>query len=492
MFGRRKMYKKGIEDAMQAYQSFGHKQEDALNKLRDEVKQGNLTLESMMDSLGNDIINVFEYLSDQEKKAMYKLHSQYNLKELESTEKQLLIAILYQLSSEEVYVSENQKVYLSSLQKYLDILNPQISADLKVVEAIDSIEIQKAFMQCVLEFFYLQDCDEISPSQEDFLGYFSVSKRQAEEIELNVSKIYNAIGGVGLAYKYVPIVSKNFENNNSISENLRPEYKEAIEALSNYELAKAFDLLGTLSEQGCGRANYLLGEIFYKKGYNGVKTDSFKAKQLFKDGMKQGDILCKINYAYTLEAEEKERLLQDSILELEYLVQNNDIICEYEYADLILSGRVKNKSIKEGMQLMKNSADKGWWIAAKRCGEIYFYGSYDVKMDYFESWSYFMKVAELGDIESMKWVARFYEGDRGLERDLDTEAAWYIKAAKAGDLDAYVCAGVVLYVNGKQKEGLWWLREAAKKGSSEAVQQIKNAFGAAYDSSCLSHDCEIL
>ena len=27
-----------------------------------------------------------------------------------------------------------------------------------------------------------------------------------------------------------------------------------------------------------------------------------------------------------------------------------------------------------------------------------------------------MKAAELGDIESIRWVARFYEGDRGLER----------------------------------------------------------------------------
>ena len=31
MFGRKKMYKKGLVDAMQAYEAFGKKQEDALH-----------------------------------------------------------------------------------------------------------------------------------------------------------------------------------------------------------------------------------------------------------------------------------------------------------------------------------------------------------------------------------------------------------------------------------------------------------------------------
>lgn len=40
MFGKKKMYKKGLADAMSAYQDFGTKQEEALAAIREEVRKG--------------------------------------------------------------------------------------------------------------------------------------------------------------------------------------------------------------------------------------------------------------------------------------------------------------------------------------------------------------------------------------------------------------------------------------------------------------------
>ena len=73
---------------------------------------------------------------------------------------------------------------------------------MSAVGDIDSLETQKSFLQVVLEFLYLQEGDELSDAQEDFLGYFSVNRKQAALIEERVSRLFNAVGNQGIAEKY--------------------------------------------------------------------------------------------------------------------------------------------------------------------------------------------------------------------------------------------------------------------------------------------------
>lgn len=204
MFGRKKMYKKGLEDAMRAYEDFGKKQEEAIKKLREEVKSGNKKLEDMLNEIGENINGVYDYLTDREKAALYHLCTPKDIKELDESERRLLVAVLYQLANDEGGwdLTDYQKKYVRSVQKYLEITNPQTEIGLSAIENIDSIESQKVILQVVLEFMYLQDSDEISDQQEDFLGYFSLNKKQAEQIEQYVAKLYNTVGAEGICEKY--------------------------------------------------------------------------------------------------------------------------------------------------------------------------------------------------------------------------------------------------------------------------------------------------
>lgn len=59
MFGNKKMYKKGLEDALQANEDFSKKQEAALEELRREVDSGNVTLEAGLAKLGDDIHSIY-------------------------------------------------------------------------------------------------------------------------------------------------------------------------------------------------------------------------------------------------------------------------------------------------------------------------------------------------------------------------------------------------------------------------------------------------
>ena len=207
MFGRKKMYKKGLADAMQAYEAFGEKQIQALEYMRKEVQEGSKRLEDAIndavEAFGGNIQGLYDHLNAKEKAALYQLNTPTDIKELPDEEKRYLLAVLYQLSDDQGdSVTSDQRAFIRSVRRYLEISNPQAWADLTAVENIDSIDSQKAILQVVLEFFYLREGDEISDAQEEFLGYFSVNKKQAEAIEVRVSRLYNAMGAQGIAEKY--------------------------------------------------------------------------------------------------------------------------------------------------------------------------------------------------------------------------------------------------------------------------------------------------
>lgn len=204
MFGNKKMYKKGLTDAMRAYADFGQKQEDAIAAIRAEVRNGTEKLEDALSGLGDEINGIYDHLDAKEKAALYHLNTPFDIKQLDESEQQLLLAVLVQLANNEgSSINEYQQTYIHGVQRYLDIATPQTSLDdLSVVGDIDSGVAQKAILQTVLEFFYLQDGDELTDSQEEFLENFSVNKKQAQAIEASVSRLFNATGAKGLAEKY--------------------------------------------------------------------------------------------------------------------------------------------------------------------------------------------------------------------------------------------------------------------------------------------------
>ncbi|MBM6723335.1 MULTISPECIES: hypothetical protein [Oscillospiraceae] len=204
MFGNKKMYKKGLEDALQANEDFSKKQEAALEELRREVDSGNVTLEAGLAKLGDDIHSIYRFLTAKEKAALYHLSTPIDIKQLDESERNLLVAVLFQLASDEgPNITEYQQTYLRGIQAYLGITNPQtLLDDMSVVGDIDSGSAQKAILQAVLEFLYLQDGDILTDEQEDFLSNFSVNRKQGMFIEDSVSRLYAAVGAQGVAEKY--------------------------------------------------------------------------------------------------------------------------------------------------------------------------------------------------------------------------------------------------------------------------------------------------
>lgn len=195
----KKAYKKGMTDAMEAYQDFGKKQEKAIRHVGKEIEKTS----QKVDKLGGKIGEIADYITDKEKAELYKLNTPVDIADLDDAEKRILVAVLYQLSADEDEITEEQQNYVRSVQQYLKIYNPQTEIDLEAVENIEDISAQKAVLQAALEFFRLgTHPEELTEEQEDFLDCFQVNRKTFREINSYIDAIVEAVGLRGLSEKY--------------------------------------------------------------------------------------------------------------------------------------------------------------------------------------------------------------------------------------------------------------------------------------------------
>lgn len=195
----KKDYKKGMADAMEAYEAFGEKQEAAIRRVGAEIEK----TAGKVDKLGGKIGEITDYITDKEKAALYKLNTPVDFADLDDAEKRILLAVLYQLSADEDEVTGEQQNYVRAVQQYLKIYNPQTEIDLAAVENIEDISAQKAVLQSAMEFLRLgTHPEELTEEQEDFLDCFQVNRKTHREINGFIDAIVDAVGIKGLSEKY--------------------------------------------------------------------------------------------------------------------------------------------------------------------------------------------------------------------------------------------------------------------------------------------------
>lgn len=284
-----------MADAMEAYEEFGKKQEAAIRHTEGHLDR----IEGKVNTLGDKFVEIKDYISDQEKAKLYKLHTPIDIAMLDDTEKHVLLAVLYQLSTDERdIITEEQQNYVRAVQQYLKITNPQNTIELDAVENIVDIRAQKAILQVALEFFYLGiHPDNFTEAQMDFLDCFNVNRRGHQEIKEHILSIINTVGIQGLAEKYGFKPAK--EARNAKMEDALESFKRALQNVPVYYAqgkaiyVQSSDLKtsqsawcgndeGYTSQSECSRnAERVLRDIYdraeekYKKYTDAYSADSF-------------------------------------------------------------------------------------------------------------------------------------------------------------------------------------------------------------------------
>lgn len=235
MFNRK--YKKGMADAAKAYEAFGKKQEEALQHILEEVRQGKKDMETALKELNGNIDSLYNHLKSREKAQLYTVYTPFDIKNLGEQEKLFLVGALYRLTMDKA-PNENQQNYLRAIQKYLEIKDPPFGTDPMAIENIEDIPTQKAILQAVLEFLSLQDGDNYydeTELQQNFLDAFSVNARGRQEIMDHIELLYTATGAKGLAekYGYVPEEELGDEDEKEADSLVKPDFIELKEEFAD-------------------------------------------------------------------------------------------------------------------------------------------------------------------------------------------------------------------------------------------------------------------
>ena len=122
---------------------------------------------------------------------------------MEQQEREFLVGVLFCLTMHRL-PTEEQKAYIRSVKKYLNIKEPPFGVDLMAVENIEDLSAQKAIFQDVIEFLVLQEGDSFDETdlQSEFLDAFNINKKTKENIIERTKLFYWAVGPEGLAEKY--------------------------------------------------------------------------------------------------------------------------------------------------------------------------------------------------------------------------------------------------------------------------------------------------
>lgn len=160
----------------------------------------------------SDVVNcILDDLSIQEKKSIYDLDTPSGIAELDQSEKEYLLAVLFTIADKKGAINDNQRFYLRALKTYLRIVNVQAGIDLSTIENIDSIPFQKTIMQTVMEFLYLEYKNhDYMDDYGDYFDLFSVNRKGVRELQNTIDHMVSLLGIEGLACHYSPLPEPQF------------------------------------------------------------------------------------------------------------------------------------------------------------------------------------------------------------------------------------------------------------------------------------------
>lgn len=147
---------------------------------------------------GQMVNTMLANLSKQERIDLYQINTEYDVSTLDETERQHLIGLLYTFSGK-FDVNDLQQKYLRHLQAYLEVTEPQIGVQLSSIENIDSLNVQKIYLQVMMEYDYLNDADHY---EEEALSDFNINRRNRDKIKQTIKNITAIVGPEGLIEKY--------------------------------------------------------------------------------------------------------------------------------------------------------------------------------------------------------------------------------------------------------------------------------------------------
>ena len=449
-----------MEAGAKPFEEKFHMQGQAVEKIGDQIRKDMEKLSCTMDVVLAD-------MSEQERKQVYDLNTVSDISQVEDTEKEYLCAVLYAIANQNSDLTPQQQHYIRAVKSYLRVVDIQPDINLASIENIDNVKVQKAILQTVMEFLFLEYRNHnYMTDYQDIFQYFSVNKRGIEEIQRHIDIIYKTIGIEGLAEHYgkSQIVAKA-EQPAPVTDNGIDLRSRAEAAYLRYDMAEALPFFKLLSEQNDSRSYYFLGMI-YKSGYKGIVVpDQEQANAYWQTGMDNGDVLCALRIAEGSDDEQKGKIYSSVFDVALMLAQKGNIYAAFEIGRIYafayepmhdhekaiywytiasnagLLGATNNlanlyckdsETFKQGIELFQKSVNSGHELAMYNLASYYWYGD-GVEEDEEKALDLWQKSADLGWRQSLKQLGEIAEF---FDKDYRKAIEYYEKAMERGEYSA--------------------------------------------------------
>lgn len=271
-----------------------------------------------------------------------------------------------------------------------------------------------------------------------------------------------------------------------------------------------------LAETGETRAYYFLGE-YYTWAYGHTAKDKEKAREYRRMGSEAGDILSRLNYAYSYPSGSFERysILDDVAPLVEELANSGDLFAQNEIADCYISGYGVKKNVDIGLEWMTKSSNGGYGRSTNKLANDYYngtygtkdydkavelykkamnqgypaafynmgscyYNGYGVEQSYDEAISLYKKAYELGYSDAACQLAGMYKDGVGVPVDKEQEISWYTKGADLGDAECQFFLGRMYHlatgVDADYAKAIKWYELSANQGFAKAQNNLGNMY----------------
>ena len=164
----KKDFNQGIQTGLRISEELLNKEAKAMDYLKNKIDGMALAQEEVK----NAVNNILEFHTKDALEKYYGICNALSPKDLEEPEKKVLLDILSTLAFQIDNFNKSQKIYLSNLKHYLELVeyNPNVNYNLELIENIRDLDSQEIILKCVREFMFLENEDfSFEESIEDTL-----------------------------------------------------------------------------------------------------------------------------------------------------------------------------------------------------------------------------------------------------------------------------------------------------------------------------------
>ncbi len=243
---------------------------------------------------------------------------------------------------------------------------------------------------------------------------------------------------------------------------------------------EALPIFEELAENGNGRAMYFLGE-YYTHGDCGIAKNEEKGTYWRKKGAEAGDLLAKLNtgYNHDINSPIRAKIFDEVLPAIQQLADANNAIAQKELADLYSGSHNKITNRTKAFELLKMSADAGYFRSILQMGDCYMYGDC-VPEDPEEAVHLFKKLAEIGCPQAENALGLCYYTGDGVAQNYNEAVKWYTKAAEHNLAIAQFNLGMCYY-SGKgiaqnYSEAVKWFKKSAEQDVHTAMDKLGDCY----------------